>query len=516
MHFKASDVFQYYKPSKCAKRVALHAQGAEPDEEEDPFADLLADLGLRHEKSHLATLTGMGVVDLSSRDLGTAERAARTREAMADGAAAIYQAGFSHTFDLDGEPCELVGEPDFLIRQADGSSGAGAGYLIRDSKLAHRPLASNHAGIPLQLQIYGYLYEHATGAPPTLEVHAGTGEIVPIEYRGAESVLDLLREHRRLRALDPDVYEPVGWSKCDGCGFHKPCWTVARTSQDVAILPTVDQPTARELHRRAIATIPELDAAFDTAALRDLFWIEATKKKPARLKPTALRLRRSLDAHLSGAPVQFSPLDLPAPVDIVAFDLEGLPAYADELQKIYLWGLKAFDTDPPRFMPALADFGERGDRDAWQAFLRTAAALLAKRPTLRFVHWGTYETAALDRYVERHGDFFPPLPAGEGGGEGVAAHIRERCLDLHRLFKTSVALPVESYGLKAIGRYLGFVRKLPDYQGGLAIARYIQAVETEDAALRAQILDEILAYNEEDLDATRAAMEWLRGLSARR
>lgn len=496
MHFKASDVFQYYKPSKCAKRVALLAQGVEPKEDKDPFAELLVDLGLRHERSHLATFEG--VVDLSSRELSTSERGRRTLEAIRDGASAIYQAGFRAEVDLDGDTCELVGEPDFLIRQPHGG-----GYVIRDSKLARKPLSRDHAGIPLQLQIYGLLYERAVGMPPAaLEVHAGTNELIPIEYRGAEFVLELLREHRRLRAADPDSYEPVGWSKCQGCGYNDRCWRAACESRDVAILSAVDQDLARDLHGRGVDTIPRLDAAFDDESLRDLFWQEATRKKPAQRTKTAIAIRRSLDAHMSGKPILISAPDLPAPHDCVTFDLEGLPAYADELQKIYLWGLKDFGTDTPQFMPALAGFGADGDRDAWQVFLRMAVSLLADRPNMRFVHWGSYETAAMARYAEIHGD-----------PDAVAARVAERCVDLHQVFKRSVALPTPSYGLKRVGEYIGFQRRLANYGGDRAIARYIQAIETSDAALRAEILGEILDYNEEDLDATRAAMEWLRQLA---
>ncbi len=44
------------------------------------------------------------------------------------------------------------------------------------------------------------------------------------------------------------------------------------------------------------------------------------------------------------------------------------------------------------------------------------------------------------------------------------------------------------------------------------MARYIEATETDDEELRASIMDQILAYNREDLEATWAVMEWLRGL----
>ena len=44
------------------------------------------------------------------------------------------------------------------------------------------------------------------------------------------------------------------------------------------------------------------------------------------------------------------------------------------------------------------------------------------------------------------------------------------------------------------------------------MARYIEATETTDERVRAEIMDGILAYNREDLGATWAVMEWLRTL----
>lgn len=46
------------------------------------------------------------------------------------------------------------------------------------------------------------------------------------------------------------------------------------------------------------------------------------------------------------------------------------------------------------------------------------------------------------------------------------------------------------------------------------MARYIKATETRDETQRTAIMDEIAAYNREDLEATWAVLEWLRGLEA--
>jgi predicted RecB family nuclease len=47
------------------------------------------------------------------------------------------------------------------------------------------------------------------------------------------------------------------------------------------------------------------------------------------------------------------------------------------------------------------------------------------------------------------------------------------------------------------------------------MAKYIEATESEDEARREALMDEILAYNREDLEATWAVLEWLRGIGQR-
>jgi len=57
---------------------------------------------------------------------------------------------------------------------------------------------------------------------------------------------------------------------------------------------------------------------------------------------------------------------------------------------------------------------------------------------------------------------------------------------------------------------VGFRRALPEANGAWAMARYIEATEMNDPAEQAGVLDQIKAYNQEDLDATWAVLSWLR------
>jgi predicted RecB family nuclease len=553
VHIRASDVYDYYHPSRCARRVALRAR-AEPETTSDsPFDKLLQDLGLRHERAHLAALSG--VVDLSILRDNPIARERRTLAAIGECVTAIYQPLFRTQVSLDGELCELVGEPDFLVNHPDGD-----GYVIRDSKLARNPTSSRHLAIPLQLQIYGLLYERAAGQRPReLQIHAGGGDIVRVPYDGQAPVIEALSRHRRMRLASPDAWEPVGWTKCNGCGFHDRCWGEAAAAGDVSLLTTVNQERARNLRARGIATIQALPAAIDDPAHLDFFW---EGKTDIRVRGFVPGLRRSVEAFLSGKPVVIAAPDLPDADDCVMLDLEGLPPYLDDLEKIYLWGIKDYRGVSPRFLPALAGFGPDGDRAGWDQFLAICASLLAERPNLRFVHWGNYEQTKIRDYMERYGErssgsgiaghpeersngesrtrcapagssapdlWIPvpgepsterdgvasPSPSSAGAGlapapPGTADRVLERLIDLLTVVRTSVVLPLPSYGLKVVEKFVGFRRRLAEYQGSLAMARYIEACETSDPATKEEIMAEILIYNQEDLDATRAVMEWLR------
>jgi predicted RecB family nuclease len=502
LRFTATDVYDFYKPTECARRVALRARDEPEPETATAFDKLLQTLGRRHEAAHLATLRNLcrdgDLLDLSTLKDNPLERERLTLEAIrsATPAAVIYQLRFRLTLPIAGTPVELVGEPDFLIHDP-----AAGGYRIRDSKLARNVLASRHCGIPLQLQIYGLLFERLTGQRPVgIEVHAGTDALVPIPYLGDAAVLEELARHLRMRTADPAEYEPVGWTKCGGCPFHDRCWAEAETANDVALLTAVGQERARALRARGITTIRQLPAAIDDPAHRDYFW--EGKKKP-HPRSFVAGLRRGAEAFLSGKPILIAAPDLPPADDCVTLDLEGLPPYLDELEKIYLWGIKDHRGNPGRFLPALAGFGPEGDRDGWEAFLSTAAALLDERPNLRFVHWGSYERTGIERYVERYGD-----------ADGTAARVLDRLVDLLTVVRNSVALPLPSYGLKVVEKIVGFERRLTEYQGSVAMARYVEATETPDPAAREAIIGEILAYNEEDLDATWKVLEWRRNMQS--
>ena len=81
----------------------------------------------------------------------------------------------------------------------------------------------------------------------------------------------------------------------------------------------------------------------------------------------------------------------------------------------------------------------------------------------------------------------------------------ERFVDLYDRVTQTVALPVESYALKAIARWLGFEWRDPQANGSQCIYWYDRWLATGDRTF----LDSIQLYNEDDCRATRRVKDWL-------
>src|SRR5947199_151725 len=91
----------------------------------------------------------------------------------------------------------------------------------------------DHPEIFWQLRLYAWLFELAVGLPPLrLEVFNGVGNVVPIEKAPSNDIIARLAQI--IRGTDAP-FEPVGWTRCNGCAYSDLCWTEAKTRRDVAL-----------------------------------------------------------------------------------------------------------------------------------------------------------------------------------------------------------------------------------------------------------------------------------------
>jgi predicted RecB family nuclease len=486
MRLIATDIITQHRPHPCDLRVWLRHQ-REPQREPTEFEQVLYRLGDRHEREHLAMLGRC--LDLSQ--LSEEERIRKTSQAIAEKVPVVYQAAFRIVHTFGGTEAEIVGIPDFLILDDDD-------YVIRDAKMARRIDEENHPEILLQLQLYGWLLEQSSGvAPKALQVFNGMKEIIPVPYDGGTAALTALDRLLTIKRLTGEPYEPVGWSKCGPCGYDDRCWNRAEAAGDVAMVPDIDQSLARTLDGMGVRTCGDLLNRFDFVSLSEL-------KRPIgdgerRVGKRAERILLFADAMEKREEKLIAAPAIPQLANYAMFDLEGMPPHLDELDKIYLWGVQVFGEKLSEFLPAVSSFGPDADREAWFGFLRNAERIFKTYGDVLFVHWANYEKTYLRRYMERYGDV-----------DGVAARVIGNLLDLLPIARESVILPVPSYSLKVIEQYVGYKRKQDEYGGQWAMAKFIEATETNDEEKRRELMSAILDYNREDLEATWAVFQWLR------
>jgi len=485
MRLSPTDLYTALRPTPCTLRVYLRAKN-EPEGAPSPYETVIRELGRRHEESHRASLPNL--LDLSR--VPADDREQLTLDAIRARASNLYHPTLRTTVNIAGEECVVVGEPDFILVEPGG-------LVVRDCKMAIRINNDDHPEIFRAMETYGWLLHSVCGEKPIrLEVVNGRGEVIQIPYDEGVAALALMEQIARTRNMAAPPYEPVGWSRCGDCGFNARCWNAAMQAGDVAIVPGVDQGIARRLRELGVSTISELLTTLDRDSLADVK--RARGVKMVRIGSAATRIMESAEAISLGKERWLQRPQLPVASNYVMFDCEGLPPQLDEVDKVYLWGFQVFGNSPGTYVGSLASSGVDGDRSGWMSFLLAASNVFSLHGDIPFVHWAVYERVKLDGYVARFGD-----------PDGVAARVRRNLLDLFPITRDCVVLPLPSYSLKVIERHVGFTRSIAEGSGDWAIAKYVEAVETDREDVRQSLLAEISAYNREDLEATWAVLQWL-------
>ncbi|MBX9669682.1 MAG: TM0106 family RecB-like putative nuclease [Candidatus Obscuribacterales bacterium] len=490
------DIRELFQPSKCNLRVYLRAHQdaahqtvsvTHPLDEffQRQFAKLTSIC-----RSRFNDLVDFSEIEFENRELLTAKSIVNHQLKH------MYKPLLVVRTKLNGTNMVLKGEPDFLIREGDD-------FIIQNVKLAHSISEADHEEIIVELQFHGWLLSMIAGrAPLRLEILSGTGKTHIIKYDGGSSALRALVKVANLRKLEEEPYSPVGWSKCQDCSFRDYCWNRARLNQDVSMLPNVDQKMARILRRSGGSTINSLLQNFDEKKLQLLD--KSTSKKGAQIGKRATMILDSAKAFAESRPiVRRSPSRLPESDNFAVIDFEGVPAFYGQEDIVFMWGLRMFGTNPSIYHNFIAkDKNVTSDSDAWFSFLQRAKEIFDTHGDVPFLHYHHYERSALEKYLMRFGD-----------RDAVAVRILKNMLDVLQALTQSVALPLPSYSLKVVERYLGFARTQSEYGGQWAIAKYVESIESSDSAISEAMrdtLDQISIYNNEDIDATWAVFDWLR------
>ncbi|MBN1312377.1 MAG: TM0106 family RecB-like putative nuclease [Anaerolineae bacterium] len=456
--------------TRCDRIVYLDHNG-DPDKRapQTDYQKWLRDQGLQHESRVVSEFDiQQPAYKYDNLEIGYEI----TLEFMREGVPYIYQGVL-----MDDD---MVGIPD-LMQRAEGKSRWGDyHYRPLDIKLASTPTE----GYRLQVMAYMALLEAVQDARPTgalllrippderTDDHYYREE--PIDFDDDLYTAKLARVRDLANGSEP---RPFYSSTCHECAWREICIPMLEGSQDASLIPGLRRDVWRVLHQRGLKTLADVAAA----EANDLLLIKGVGAKTA---PVIVNKARAL---LTGEMIMLGKPDLPPPGDDVMFDVESVPSEGI----FYLMGFTTSDGDKQHYKYCLAEKPE-DEGQAWKDFLSDMAD---RRGTI--YHYGVYERTTVKKLGERYNT------------TAEADALLNRMVDLEKVIKDCVVLPLRSVSLKAVAPWLGFNWQSDVQAGDDSMLEYLAWLEDGDK----KHLDSILRYNEEDCHAASVVLDWLRGLS---
>jgi uncharacterized protein len=460
------------------------------------LAEILVEKGNEHESNCLDDYEAMGktIYEVPGRNAGESftEWVKRVDNPMDLGYDVIYQMPFVN----EG----IRGIADFLVKSEEPTAGY-ALYEPIDAKLTRSQGKPGHV---LQLCFYAEAMEALLGvAPRRMHIWLGSGTTQAL------TVEEFLPYWRRLRRqlgvlLANDSGEvstrPQPCESCEYCEFQGHCERQWRDEDSLAFVANSRDAEREALERAGVRTVVQLSRRRESVTdLRDEKLVRLTRQ-------AALQVASRSDPH---RPPQFELIEasedpvyghgfelMPIPdFGDVFFDFEGDPFWTAQNELMFLAGLYyrvaagewVFDArwahtlgEQQEMMSGLVDF-----------FARRRVSY----PGMHVFHYNHTERSTIERLTRDAED------------ENLFASLVDSGLfvDLFTIAKNAVRVGTESYGLKHLERLVDFVRTGGIEQGAAAVVEYERWMASGDE----QLLDNIAAYNEDDVKSTLALRDWL-------
>lgn len=478
--FITADLLLNYQ--RCSRRAFLDRYG--DAEQKDPPNDYLLKLIQDSAENRRQVLATQEHRQPAYKSGDWSKGAEETLKLMRAGVERIYQP----VLLAEEGDVTLVANPDLLVKQPGRSIFGDWIYVPTEIKLSKRPKQ--------EYQIIVAYFVKVLAAVQGAWVEEAW---LILKERGAFSV-DLWEVIPRMEAIlvgcieavigekEPEVF--ISRSRCSLCHWFSHCYEIAKSDNHLSLLPGVTQSRYLQLQALNITTLQALAETPPTQLeLLPGFGSETARKivRQARstLQNVAL-LGESLAAHTVGKHPFVLPAIPTAPIELY-FDIEAEPS----LNLVYLHGVLVVDRikQTETFHPLLAETPE-AEPIVWQKLID----LMWAYPSAPIFHFCPYEVQT----VERLGKLFETP-------DELIQPLLKRFIDLHDYVTQTVTLPVESYALKHIARWVGFDWRDSSANGAQSIYWYAQWLATGDRTY----LDSILVYNEDDCRATYRVKEWL-------
>lgn len=383
------------------------------------------------------------------------------------------------------EAVYLVSKPDLLVKQEGWSIWGDWCYAPIDIKLGKKPkldyqvVATFHAYVLANVQ---------QSWPETswLALREGRFHAVDLD-RQLPKLEEVLTSCVQDLTADtqPDVF--IAHSRCDLCHWFSHCYGEASATQHLSLLPGVTLARYTYLKSHHLTTVAALATA-NPAQLAPLPGFGETVAAKLVHQAQATLYNRAI-ARTETATQRFAwqSKTLPTAAIELYFDIEAAP----DKDLVYLHGVLVVDrtAGTEQFHALVAETPDQ-EQEAWQAFLN----LVGQFPQAPIFHFCPYELQTVGRLAQHYGNY----------GLNIEA-LLPRFVDIHHWITEAVTLPVESYALKHIARWVGFDWRDAGANGAQSICWYDDWLSTGDRTY----LEAILRYNEDDCRATYHVKDWL-------
>ncbi|NER34276.1 MAG: TM0106 family RecB-like putative nuclease [Oscillatoria sp. SIO1A7] len=480
---------------RCKRRSFLNAYG--DLREVDPKTELALKIQQDSQTHRENILAEMNVEKLPYSRGNWAASARATLDLMRQGVECIANGvllveGTSSLPVESSQDAALLSRPDLLVKQAGKSIFGNWVYIPVDIRFSKRPkrdyqiMAAFHSLVLAEIQgvrpEVAWLILREKGKY-TVDLAA----LMPLMSSIAAECF-----HTLDKQIEPELF--ISRHPCEMCRWFSSCHAIAKSTRHISLLPGVTSKRYEMLLKLNLTTVEAL-ANVNPAELA-IHLLDNCRGEPdvaaevaATLKLQAQAVAYNMAIPLP-APLDFAAANLPTyPVELY-FDIEAQP----EMDLAFLHGVLVVDRTARRqiFYPFLAERPE-DEGIAWAQFLQ----LVERYPQAPIFHFCEYEAQTVKKLGRRYG-----TPSSQWRS------LLYRFVDLHKWATKTVVMPVESYSLKTLARWLGFEWRNKKANGAQCILWYNQWLENPEDR---QHLDSILLYNEDDCRATYILKEWLSG-----
>ena len=388
-----------------------------------------------------------------------------TLKLMKEGVDTIYQG----VLKID----DLQGIPDFLIK-AEGNSLFGNYYYYPvDIKGA----STSRERYIFQLACYSYMLGEIQGFTPlyggllllNVDLH------IRHFYSLIKDVAYAIDESKNI-LKDPDTMPDLFIdSNCQMCQWYDYCLPEANKRKHLSLVSGVNRNIKDKLERIEITSYEKLSKC-STNDMSSIEELDKNRSETITLQSKCLSENKTYLKSLPNLEEQKKEVFIDFESDMIFND-----AGTELIRVDYLAGLLKSEGIGYEYSSLLLE-------DSEEIFVKKLSEFLNNHSDYTFYHYGHYEQTVLESK-------WTSLP-------------KVNLVNLEKVVKDAVIMPVPSYSLKNIARYLGFKWKNKEANAMQSMCWYAEYLETKDR----KFLDLSIQYNEDDCLALLFLKDWLISL----